>query len=90
MRDRSFRCRAVAATNTVAQALHEWFERSKAQARAIVEYPLHIIENLFGYRKVSYRGIAKNQARARTQTALVDTYIARRRLMARGVDTSAA
>ena len=38
---------------------------AQAQVRAIVEHPFHIIKNLFGYRKVSYRGIAKNQAKPR-------------------------
>ena len=38
------------------KALHEWFERRKAQVRAIVEHPFHVIKNLFGYRMVSYRG----------------------------------
>ena len=33
-----------------AKALYEWFERRKAQVRAIVEHPFHIIKNLFGYR----------------------------------------
>ena len=70
MRDRSFRCRAVAATNTVAQALHEWFERSKAQARAIVEHPFHIIKNLFGYRKVSYCALPRTGPTPKTRRRL--------------------
>lgn len=32
--------------------------------RAIVKHPYHFIKNLFGYSKVSYRGIAENEARA--------------------------
>ena len=73
-----------------AKAMNEWFERRKAQVRAIVEHPFHVIKNLFGYRKVSYRGIAKNEARAKTQAALVNLYIARRRLMTQGVSASTA
>lgn len=72
------------------KALHEWFERRKAQIRAIVEHPFHVIKNLFGYRKVSYRGIAKNQARAKAHAALANLYIARRRLLSQGVSASAA
>jgi len=72
-----------------AKAMHEWLERRKAQVRAIVEHPFHVIKNLFGYRKVSYRGIAKNEVRAKAQAALVNLYIARRRLMAQGVSASA-
>lgn len=70
--------------------LTEWFERRKAQTRALVEHPFHIIKNLFGYRKVSYRGIAKNAARAQVHAALVNLYIARRRLPATGIGASAA
>ena len=33
------------------KALYEWFERRKAQVRAIVEHPFHVIKNLFGYRQ---------------------------------------
>ncbi|CAD5373601.1 transposase [Rubrivivax sp. A210] len=73
-----------------AKALFEWFERRKAQVRAIVEHPFLTIKNLFGYRKVSYRGIAKNEVRAKAQAALVNLYIARRRLMAQGVSARAA
>lgn len=72
------------------KGLNEWFERRKAQVRAIVEHPFHVIKNLFGYRKVSYRGIAKNEVRAKAQAALANLYIARRRVMARGVSASAA
>ena len=72
------------------KALYEWFERRKAQVRAIVEHPFHVIKNLFGYRKVSYRGIAKNEVRAKAHAALANLYIARRRLLACGVSASAA
>lgn len=71
------------------KAMFEWYERRKAQVRAVVEHPFHVIKNLFGYRKVSYRGIAKNLARARVQAALANLYLARRRLMAQGVSASA-
>jgi IS5 family transposase len=73
-----------------AKALHEWFERRKAQVRAIVEHPFHVIKNLFGYRKVSYLGIAKNQVRSKAHAALANLYIAMRRLIAQGVSASAA
>lgn len=39
------------------KALHEWFERRKAQIWAIVEHPLQVIKNLLGYRKASYHCI---------------------------------
>ena len=37
-------------------------EKTKASIRAKVEHPFHVIKNLFGYRKVRYKGLAKNQA----------------------------
>jgi len=63
------------------KALTEWAERRKAQIRAIVEHPFHVIKNLFRYRKVSYRGIAKNDARSKAHAALANLYLARRRLL---------
>jgi IS5 family transposase len=72
------------------KALYEWFERRKAQVRALVEHPFHVNKNLFGYRKVSYRGITKNEARAKAHAALANLYIARRRLLTQGVTASAA
>lgn len=72
------------------KGLTEWFERRKAQIRSIVEHPFHVIKNLFGYRKVSYRGIAKNEVRAKAHAALANLYTARRRLLAQGVGASPA
>ena len=57
-------------------------ERMKAQVRAIVEHPFHVIKNLFGYRKVSYRGLAKNDARAHMHAALANLMIGKRALLA--------
>jgi IS5 family transposase len=65
----------------------ELSERLWASRRAIVEHPFHVIKNLFGYRKVSYRGIAKNEARAFMQAALANLVIGKRRLLA-GVGAS--
>jgi transposase, IS5 family len=59
----------------------EWSERRYAQVRAIVEHPFHVIKNLFGYRKVSYKGLAKNHARAQVHAALVNLQLAKRRLL---------
>lgn len=63
------------------KALTQWWERCKAQVRSKVEHPFHVIKNIFRYRKVSYRGIAKNLARAQVHAALVNLYLARRALM---------
>jgi transposase, IS5 family len=42
-------------------AARTW-ERTKAQVRAVVEHPFHVVKNLFRHRKVRYRGLAKNTA----------------------------
>lgn len=53
-------------------------EKSKAQVRAIVEHPFHIVKNLFRYRKTRYRGLAKNTAQLETLFALANLVIAKR------------
>jgi transposase, IS5 family len=57
--------------------LTEW-ERRKAQVRSLVEHPFHVIKNLFKYRKVRYRGLAKNTAQLHTLFALANLVIAGR------------
>ena len=37
-------------------------EHRKASMRCKVEYPFHVVKNLFHWRKVRYKGIAKNQS----------------------------
>jgi IS5 family transposase len=59
--------------------IKEW-ERRKAQVRARVEHPFHIIKNLFKYRKVRYRGLRKNLAQLHTLFALANLVIAGRML----------
>jgi IS5 family transposase len=59
--------------------IREW-ERRKAQVRARVEHPFHIIKNLFKYRKVRYRGLRKNLAQLHTLFALANLVIAGRML----------
>jgi IS5 family transposase len=55
--------------------LTQALERAKAQLRAYVEHPFHIIKNLFGYRKVRYRGLVKNTAQLQTLFALANLVI---------------
>jgi IS5 family transposase len=57
--------------------LHKGLERAKAQVRAIVEHPFHIVKNLFRFRKVRYRGLAKNTAQLFTLFALANLLIAK-------------
>ena len=51
----------------VAKAL----EKCKAQLRAYVEHPFHVLKNLFKHRKARYRGLAKNTAQLHSLFALV-------------------
>ena len=57
------------------------FERRKAQVRARVEHPFHILKNLFRHRKTRYRGLAKNTAQLHSLFALANLFIARHRLL---------
>ncbi|MBB3233154.1 IS5 family transposase [Halomonas stenophila] len=53
-------------------------ERTKASIRAKVEHPFHVIKNIFGYRKVRYKGLAKNQAQLFSLFALANLVLAKR------------
>ena len=57
------------------------YEKAKAQVRARVEHPFHIIKNLFKHRKVRYRGLNKNTAQLHTLFALANLVIAKRSLL---------
>ena len=57
----------------VARAL----EKCKAQLRAYVEHPFHVVKNLFRHRKVRYRGLAKNTAQLHSLFALANLVIAK-------------
>lgn len=53
-------------------------EYCKASIRAKVEHPFHVIKNLFGHRKVRYRGMEKNQAQLFSLFALANLVLAKR------------
>jgi transposase, IS5 family len=53
-------------------------EKAKAAVRAFVEHPFHIVKNLFGYRKVRYRGLAQNGPQLYTLFGLANVLIAGR------------
>ena len=63
-------------------------ERSKAQVRAIVEHPFHMVKNLSRHRKVRYRGLAKNTAQLFSLFALANLLLARRLLPQQGISAS--
>ncbi|MCL7942306.1 transposase [Halomonas sp. ATCH28] len=50
--------------------------KAKASIRAKVEHPFHVIKNLFGYRKLRYKGLAKNQVQLFTLFALGNLVLA--------------
>ena len=66
------------------KALMVLVERKKAQIRALVEHPFHVVKNLFGSKKVSYRGLHKNSARLYAQFALANLMLVKRALLDEG------
>ena len=65
----------------VIKELTQQLEKLKAQVRARVEHPFHIIKNLFRHRKTRYRGLAKNTAQLHSLFALANLIIAKRSLL---------
>ena len=61
--------------NPMGRILRE-LELLKAQVRAKVEHPFHVIKNRFGYKKVRYRGLAKNTAQLYSLFALANVVMA--------------
>lgn len=57
------------------------YEKAKAQVRARVEHPFHVIKNLFHHRKTRYRGLAKNTAQLYSLFALANLFMARGALL---------
>ena len=56
-------------------------ERKKAQIRARVEHPFHVIKNRLKFRKMRYRGLAKNTAQLFTLFGLANLALAAKRLL---------
>ena len=63
-------------------------EHIKAGVRAKVEHPFHLIKNIFGLKKVRYKGLLKNTAQLCTLFGLANLLIAKRHLA--GNDTRIA
>jgi IS5 family transposase len=55
--------------------------RTKSRVRAKVEHVFGVMKNIFGFRKVRYRGLAKNLHRLEVTAALANLYLVRRRLL---------
>ena len=52
--------------------------RLMAALRSAVEHPFRVFKRQFGYTKVRYRGLFKNEQHLFSQFALVNLYLARR------------
>jgi len=46
--------------NGIGKDREKLFERKKSSVRSKIEYVFYAVKNLFGYKKVAYRGISKN------------------------------
>ena len=69
------------------KGLRDWAEageRALSPVRAWVEHPFHIVKNLFGHKKLRYRGLAKNTAQLHTLFALANLVIVKKALLAQG------
>jgi IS5 family transposase len=63
------------------KTLTKALERVKAQIRARVEHPFHVVKNLFHYKKARYKGLAKNEAQLYSLFGLANLVIAKKRLL---------
>lgn len=63
------------------KALTRALERVKAQIRARVEHPFHVVKNLFKHKKVRYKGLAKNDAQLYSLFGLANLVIAKKKLL---------
>jgi IS5 family transposase len=66
------------------QALRGFAGIDLSPVRAWVEHSFHIVKNLFGHKKLRYRGLAKNTAQLHTLFALANLVIVEKALLARG------
>jgi IS5 family transposase len=60
--------------------LAQAYEKLKAQVRARVEHPFHVVKNIFKYKKTRYKGLTKNDAQLNMLFALSNLYMARGQL----------
>jgi transposase, IS5 family len=62
------------------KSLAQAYEKLKAQVRARVEHPFHVIKNIFRYKKTRYKGLAKNDSQINVLFALSNLYMVREAL----------
>jgi transposase, IS5 family len=59
---------------------HEW-NRQQSKVRCKVEHIFQVIKQIWGYRKVRYRGLAKNEAHCFSLLTLANLYLVRKDLL---------
>ena len=59
------------------KSMAQAYEKLKAQVRAYVEHPFHVVKNIFKYKKTRYKGLLKNDAQLNMLFALSNLYILR-------------
>ena len=59
------------------KSLAQAYEKLKAQVRAYVEHPFHVVKNIFKYKQTRYKGLAKNDAQLNVLVALSNLYMVR-------------
>jgi len=67
--------------NGILNRIEQRKNRNKSRVRAKGEHPFLILERVFGFAKVRYRGIAKNAERLFVACALINVYLLRRPLL---------
>jgi transposase, IS5 family len=59
------------------KSMAQAYEKLKAQVRAYVEHPFHVVKNIFKYKKTRYKGLVKNDAQLNVLLALSNLYMVR-------------
>ncbi len=62
------------------KSMAQAYEKLKAQVRAYVEHPFHVVKNIFKYKKTRYKGLAKNDTQLNMLFALGNLYMVREEL----------
>ena len=62
-------------------AADQAFNRNSNRVRARIEHVFGVVKNLWGYRKVRYKGLAKNKAQVMSLLALANFYLFREQLI---------
>jgi len=59
------------------KSMAQAYEKLKAQVRAYVEHPFHVVKDIFKYKKTRYKGLIKNDAQLNMLFALSNLYMVR-------------